>query len=416
MFKKSVALILGFIAIITLICFSSVILSRSVTESNLTKRYTESTQAFWLAEAGIQRAIWELNNGGGTWSGWTDTGGNKSITVSLSTGDFSVTVTNPASASPSVESRGHIPNIGTNRIERDLDIVLGSETISPFSYAGFGKTSVTMSGNGETDSYNSGVGAYGGSNVGTNGDIGTNGIAAGVINLSGNSSINGDANTGAGGTVTLSGNAEVNGTTDDSCSENFSSVTVPSSLSGLSSSGSYSLGSNNTAALNAGDYKFSSMAISGNAILTLSGTINIYFTESSSDALKITGNGKIIVASGATINVYTNGKCDLSGNGVVNNTSLPENFLIYSTYSGSADGVKITGNGNFYGAIYAPDTQIKVTGNGDVYGALVGSTLTVTGNGDIHYDEALQDVGSAGSSNYSVGTWREKYNPYPLGS
>ena len=55
--------------------------------------------------------------------------------------------------------------------------------------------------------------------------------------------------------------------------------------------------------------------------------------------------------------------------------------------------VAITGNGNFYGAVYAPQASISVSGNGGVYGALTGASVTVNGNGGLHYDEALGNLG-----------------------
>jgi len=48
---------------------------------------------------------------------------------------------------------------------------------------------------------------------------------------------------------------------------------------------------------------------------------------------------------------------------------------------------------------------------GDIYGALVGKAATVTGNGDIHYDDALRDLGGGG---YTVTGWKETRNPYSL--
>ena len=414
--RNAVALILGLIAIVALSGFSAVILSRSVSEVNLARRHAESSQAFWLAEAGLHRGLWELNHGDGNWTGWTISGSDRTKTGTLASGQYSVTITDAGNATASISASGHIPDISSSRIEREIGVDLSGQTSSPFSYAGFGKTSVTMSGNGETDSYDSSQGAYGAGNKGSNGDIGTNGINSGAISLSGNAEINGDANTGPGGTVDLSGNAEVNGTTDDTCAEDYPSVTVPSSLTSLASSGSYSVGGNNNQTLSSGDYKFTDISISGNADLTLTGTINIYLTETSGNAFQTTGNGKIIVAAGAQITIYTDGKCNIAGNGVVNNTNLPENFLLYSTYSGSSDGVKIAGNGDLYAGIYAPDTQVKVTGNGDNFGSIISDELIVTGNGDIHYDEALQNVGAGTITSYSIETWTDSDSPYPLSS
>lgn len=403
--KKSIALILSLMVIIVLAALSASIFSISISDNNRTNRYVKSTQAFWLAEAGAQKALWELNYGGGIWTGWSDVSGSKLISVNLGTGYYAVTVNDPA-GNPVITVIGHDSKYG---IERKIEVTVTTQTNSPFTYAGFGKKSLAIHGNGETDSYDSSLGAYGGSNIGYNGDVGTNGTSSGAISLSGNATVNGDAGTGLGGTVSLIGGASITGTTSDTTNETLSSVTIPSSLSSLAGSGSYTVSGSQT--LTSGDYKYSSISISGNDQLTLQGTVNLYLT-SSTNAFSTSGNGQLIIDSGAQVTIYTDGKVSLAGNGVVNNTSLPQNFLLYSTYSGH-NGITISGNGDLYGAIYAPNAEIEVTGNGDSFGSLIGNTITITGNGDIHYDEALQNVGST-STTYASGNWKEQENPYPL--
>lgn len=49
----------------------------------------------------------------------------------------------------------------------------------------------------------------------------------------------------------------------------------------------------------------------------------------------------------------------------------------------------VTSNNDFYGVIYAPNTAVTIDGDSDIYGAVVGKTLTITGTGSGHYDEAL---------------------------
>ena len=58
--KSGVALVLGFMVIAVLTILSIAIISRSISESRIVQRYVESTQAFWLAEAGVNRALYEL--------------------------------------------------------------------------------------------------------------------------------------------------------------------------------------------------------------------------------------------------------------------------------------------------------------------------------------------------------------------
>jgi len=409
--QKSIALILGIMITTAIAALSSITLTRSVAESNQSKRYINSTKAFWLGEAGVQRAYYELNHGDGTWTGWVASGSKKTFTGTLGSGQYYIEIDDPSSNTPLVVATGYSAGLSDpSSISRAMEANLVLETKSPFTYAGFGKSSFTMSGNGQTDSYDTTNGAYGGVNVDSNGDIGTNAVDANAITLSGNADVFGNAGTGAGGEVDISGNAAVSGSITDDREEDFDSVIIPTFLSSLASGGSYSLGGNNSDTLIPGDYRYDSLTVSANADLTLEGPINIYLTSTA--ALTTSGNGSIII-DGA-VKIYVDGKVVISGNGIVNNSSLPEDFIISSTYSGGADGVKISGNGDLYGAVYAPDSEIKVSGNGDVYGSLIGDEVKITGNGDVHYDEALASLSGVGNPEYVMQSWQEQSKPYVL--
>jgi hypothetical protein len=184
-------------------------------------------------------------------------------------------------------------------------------------------------------------------------------------------------------------------------------VVVPSCLTDLSDAGSYSVSGNNTTTLASGNYRYSSMSISGNGKVNVTGTVKIYLTSSSS--LSISGNGKLNITGGNLI-IYTAGNIDISGNGIANNTNVPSNAMIKSTYQG-ANGVSISGNGDLQGVIYAPNTNVTNTGNGSIFGAVIGKTVTISGNGNIHYDKALKNL--AGGS-YSIQNWTDENLPYPL--
>lgn len=58
--KRGIALIVAFMVIAALTIFSLVISVRSMSERSIAQRYRESTQAFWLSEAGVSQALDEL--------------------------------------------------------------------------------------------------------------------------------------------------------------------------------------------------------------------------------------------------------------------------------------------------------------------------------------------------------------------
>ncbi|MCM8781749.1 MAG: hypothetical protein NC828_01680, partial [Candidatus Omnitrophica bacterium] len=159
--NKGMALIFIFIAITVLVTLGITLLSRSISENLLAQRYVSSTNSFWLAEAGVQKAIQALNTQ--DWTGWSIFGSNgRSITQNLGRGSFSVTIDDISSDNPQIVSSGNVS--GT---QRSIEVTLEKSSASPFNYAAFGTSSITMSGNGMTDSYDSSKGAYGGTNRGS---------------------------------------------------------------------------------------------------------------------------------------------------------------------------------------------------------------------------------------------------------
>ena len=98
----------------------------------------------------------------------------------------------------------------------------------------------------------------------------------------------------------------------------------------------------------------------------------------------------------------------IGGNGVVNDTGLARNFQYYGLPSNTA--VNITGNGAFFGTIYAPEADLNLKGSGkysvdDFTGASVTKNTTMTGNFNFHYDETLIRLTTLGG--YDAVAWQE---------
>ena len=51
----------------------------------------------------------------------------------------------------------------------------------------------------------------------------------------------------------------------------------------------------------------------------------------------------------------------------------------------------IQGNNTFYGGIYGPQATFTIQGNATIYGSIMAQRVNVSGNAEIHYDEALAD-------------------------
>jgi Tfp pilus assembly protein PilX len=273
-----------------------------------------------------------------------------------------------------------------------------SVVTDPFGHAAHAKGGVSLNGNASTDSYNSDNGAY---NVGGNrfqrGHVSSDSTAGNTINLTAGSTVNGDAYAGPGANVAASINNGGTITGVQSTESTTWSLPLSAIPTGVTNLGNLSLSGNPKGdcsySLSEGTYWFSSVSVTGNAKLCVNGAVKIYVT----------------------------GSIDVGGNGIATANNKPPNLLLYGTVNPTdatkkCTSVNIHGNGNFYGAVYAPDADISVVGNGGVYGSLTGKSVSINGNGGLHYDEALGNLGrfvtTAASTTYTTTgfrrySWRE---------
>ena len=289
-----------------------------------------------------------------------------------------------------------------NNALQQIEAVLNLTYFTAFDYGVFGDEGVTIDGDGETDSYNSDLGSYS-ATQGSNVDVGTNAIGANSITLGGNAKLHGNAMVGHGGNagtdISITGNATVDG--DKDVADDEKNLPVPAFPTTPFLVGNYTLLANNQDTWYAGTYDYDSITVTGTAKLTIDGDVIIYVSD-----MTISANGFIDIVSGS-LTIYFSNSLNVGGNGILNNTQTPSNLLIYGTQT--AANVLIGGNGDLYGAVYAPEADITVTGNGDIYGSIVGDTVDVPGNGNIHYDESLADIQDYSQPEGIVLVyWREK--------
>jgi len=391
--KRGIALMITYMIIAMLTSLSLAYLGNGVSEKVIADKLSKSTQALWLAESGVQRALWELNKN--NCAGCSNCAGNRCVSGTLASGGTYATTIAPTA----IASTGSVN--AANPITRTVQVNIASS--SAFSFSAFARNKVILLNNAMTDSYNSAIGLYGGANIGQDGDVGTNSSAANDVSLGNNATVKGDASTGAGGTVQLNSNSTVTGSITHANNVNIPSVTIPSDLSSLPNLGVI----NGSQPIPAGSYQYSSISMANNATLTINGSVNLYLSSTDS-AISMGNNCNIVVSSGAKLTVYVKGTVAIANNSALNNVGkVPSNFQLYSSYSGS-NGIQISNNGNFYGAIYAPDTDIVLANNVDCFGSFIGKTVDLSNNGDIHYDEALKLVTNPiFASSYTASNWQE---------
>ena len=345
-------------------------------------------------------------------------------------------------------SHGDIGGVRNSEVE--VSALLESHVVPCFNYAGYatgsGCGSITFTGGGQVDSYDSSNMTMSGGAPNTQtymGNLGSNGN----VNTASNTVINGtfsSPDTGVGGCAAgavdaLSGNTSAVtgcGTSPTSCVPSPGLVRLPQAVSfqlppipnstpnpspnvgssqtldpcvqncphngggggGPNANGSYgtiNLSGNNTVTLNPGTDPITGACIPG-----------VYYI----DSISLSGNAKLTIApcaDGVTyrpvvVNIVGQSGgtvLDLGGNGSVLPNNMFDASLIQFQYNGNG-AVNLHGNGNTTGVIYAPNAAITLSGNGTIYGSVIGASLQANGNPvRIHYDRNLQN------NLVTVGNW-----------
>lgn len=160
--------------------------------------------------------------------------------------------------------------------------------------------------------------------------------------------------------------------------------------------------------------RVSTINLSGQKKLTIKGlpdkTTDAHIIVSGD--ISLSGQAQIILEKGVRLRIFVEGDADIAGNGVAN-PNAPVNFQLYGTTRNADDSentghIKISGNGGFSGAVYAPNHDLEILGggNGDnVFGGFVANTVRMNGVQSVHYDEALGDGGIV--AGYKIVSWFE---------
>jgi hypothetical protein len=369
-------LILAVIIIGFLVTWSSTGLRQSTVEHIAAERDSSNYRAIHLAEAGLDQVIDNLR----TIEAADDVFGD-----TLSNGTF--VVEQPLEEISPLVYRATIHG-AFDDAQRSIEAVLQVTPLSLFRYAAFGDEGVTLDGNPYVDSYDSRSGEYDEvTNANGNGDVGTNDTSPGAITMDG-SNVYVDGQLSVGPNVT-DPETIVTGFDADKISGDppvisqpefpLPAVQIPEGVTcnPLSLTGAvvFTLPS-------PGTYCFSDLAVQGGAVLTATGPVTVYLTES----LSFEGNSTI---------------------GVVND---PTKFLFLMASGTEVEIVgSIEGNAEFYGAMYGPDAAFSIAGNAEIYGSVIGNEVTLAGNAELHYDEALADVDILSNEGVvDVLSWREE--------
>jgi len=160
-------------------------------------------------------------------------------------------------------------------------------------------------------------------------------------------------------------------------------MTPKADPAGGTAMGAMILSGHSTLSLSPGDYRFTSIKLSGASTLELNGGITIHVDGD----IKVSGGSSFSVTSGP-VTIYANGqKIDFSSGSLVNNTQYSKNLVFYGTQN--LQSVNLSGGSNQHLLLYAPSAAITLSGGQKTFGSLIGNTVTLSGGSSVHYDEGL---------------------------
>ena len=410
--QGSILVITILLSFLTLL-LATPLLTKISGQYRITNKTFRQITAFNLAEAGVERAIWELNHG--TIIDWEGDAESRTLMISsfqaddgTEVGDISITVLNLQGENPVIESTGRVSHIGSNDIEKSIRVVLEEiEKDSLFDYGIFGKLGLEMSGNALIDSYDSREGVYGGENVRDEGQIGTNATHYSAIFLRNNVEVNADALVGPGAlpvdVIVMQNSATITGEQTALNEEKiFPSVVPPSNLP---LRGDYILEPNNTATISESGI-YSSFIFQNNSKISITSDCTLYVMGE----FTMLSNTQLEIAEGVTLALYLGGTFYQSSNSQINNLSQdPTKVQIYGTETFNSV-MTWESNSSFYGAIYVPDYTVLYNSNAEFYGSIIANYVEIDSNAGLHYDMALINLGSiytTVTSTYKIKSWQE---------
>lgn len=399
-------------------------------------------EAMTVAEAGVEEALQLLNSGVQTPPAPAAIFPWKSATTGVYTNDatrpgskfgtsyYQVSINNwvAGATNPVIVSRGNVLGpIGSPNLARTVRVGLKTRVTFPVKGPMIVEQSYNANGyNVGTDSFDSTQGPYNPATPGTNGDIISLTTNANAVQI-GNGKIQGTVHTPPGGVQGVTATVGANGSVGDASwvagstgfetghfkpdfnLPDFPDATLPNVTWLPPMSGTAANGLKYDALLPGGNFTISDLTGS----IYVSGTNTVLYVTGKID---VSGNAKngygpigIDIAPGASLTLYMGGATTtISGNGIMNETKQASAFQYYGLPSNTS--IALTGNGAFFGTIYAPEADFTLKGSGkqntdDFTGASITKTTTMTGNFNFHYDEALGQLTTLGG--YDPVSWAE---------
>ena len=379
-------LILAMIFLTVILILASSLFSRVASFLRFGSNSILKKQAIALADAGVDRALWQLNETAGAYSGETNT-------ALGTTGTFTVTITNKTSSLKTITSTGYVPNATNPRgkITIKTDVLISSTSIS-FRYA-------VQVGTGGISMANSAT---------VNGSVYSNKADGATKSIQGyNSSvITGDA--WAVGTIStpdpwVQGTKQENQPPSQMPTINYQFWKDAAAAGGtLTCPCNYSVGDQ----VSLGPKKLiGDLIVSNFSVVTLTGPVWV------TGKITVSNNGKIKLADSFGSNgtaLITDDIITVSNNGIFEPTTANQKGYILAVTTSTDNNAIIISNQGANATFYALNGGASLSNQANVT-ALVANTLTMANSATLTYDQGLA---SAQFSSGPGGSWQVKKGTY----
>jgi len=359
-----------------------------------------------VAEAGIEEAMSHLRQvqgGSRDVNGWAASGsgsGNQYVMTRYLPSGSHYTVGINDKTPPIIISEGqtYCTNAG-KFIKRTVQVT--TTNVGWFSKAMVAKRRIAVGGGFLVDSFDSTDpalstnGQYDPAKRNDKGSVASNSSEPGAITLSGGVQIYGNLSTGPTGTVVSANNPSVGseswvdsgkkGIEPDHYASDmnvaFDAASIPFTNTITPKAGTVNGVKYDYVLQDGMDYRLSTLNVKG-TYMYISGKARLIVDKD----ISANAGGTIHIATNASLEVYVKqGTVKLTGGSILNDSGNAANFSLIGL-SALSD-IQITGG--LIGTIYAPNTTLKLTGGGEFFGALVVAEIQAKGSYKFHYDESL---------------------------
>lgn len=154
-------------------------------------------------------------------------------------------------------------------------------------------------------------------------------------------------------------------------------------------------------------YRVNNLRLTGSPSLRVSGGDIVIVVDGD---FTMGGDGPgLMIAPDSSLTVFVAGRTDfgsvlnMPASNSINNNGNPT-FSLFSGYKGPGTGVNFSSSNRVVANIYAPYANVSVNSGSNFYGSVKGRNVSVSGSGNIVYDELLAGVFGGGVGNNSPGS------------